>query len=142
MRFQVSQGLLFSSGDLARPRFVVEREKMDEHFPSFDFYGRGNTVTSVQGNLSTSYGHSYYVKVNIGSRYPYELPTVSLPYDSLRSGCPHTYKNDNLCIMRSGQWSTTMSLAFVVAKTAIWLNKYDSWLRNGCRSWPGKGQRH
>jgi hypothetical protein len=41
--------------------------------------------------------------------------------------------------MRSDQWRRHFTVALVVTKTAIWLNKYELWKRNG-RAWPGLGQ--
>jgi len=138
---QFNKDMVFFGSDLDRSRMAVEKEKMKQFFPGFDFYATGGTVTSVQGTISTSYGNSYYVKVIIGSRYPYTLPTVTLPHTTLDSG-PHQFKGSELCLMKSEQWSSTLSLACLVTKAAVWLNKYDSWKRNGKRSWPGKGQKH
>lgn len=138
--FQTNRELVFSGPDLLRPRMTVEREKLMLHFPQFSFYGVNGQPSSVQGNLSTSYGNSYSVRISIPAHYPYELPEVTLPYHTISSGCPHTFVNGKICIMKSAQWTSTFSLAFVVAKTAVWLNKYDYWRMHG--KWPGKQQRH
>ncbi len=140
--FQTNRELAFDSYDLSRPRMAVEKEKMQRHFPSFNFYGSGGRVTSVQGSLHTNYGNKYHVKVVVGSNYPYDTPTVHLPHTTFKSDCPHKFSGDQICIMRNGQWSSSLSLAFVVAKAAIWVNKYDSWISNGQRYWPGRGQLH
>ncbi len=133
--------MVFWGYDLDRPRMAVEKEKLKQFFPGFDFYGTGGQITSVQGTIKTSYGNSYLLKIVLDSNYPYSLPTVTLPYTTLDS-CPHKYSNQELCLMKSEQWSSTLSLACLVAKAAVWLNKYDSWKRNGKRYWPGKGQKH
>jgi ubiquitin-protein ligase len=138
---QFNRDMIFLGNDLSRPRMVVEKEKMRQFFPGFDFYGTQSKITSVQGTISTSYGNSYDIKVIIGPRYPYTLPTVALLYKSLDSG-PHQYNNGEICVLKSEQWSSTLSLACIVAKAAVWLNKYDSWRRNGKKYWPGKGQSH
>ncbi len=142
MSFQANREVIFSSYELSRPRMALEKEKMQMHFPSFDFYATFGRITSVRGYIYTNYDNSYYIKVHVGAKYPYELPEVTLPHTSLELGCPHKFSSDKICIMRSAQWSSSLSLAFVVAKTAIWLNKYDSWIRNGRLRWPGKGQSH
>ncbi len=126
--------------DLSRPRMAVEKEKLVAQFPGFRFYASNGRVSSIQGVLSTSYGNAYNVKIEISPGYPYELPTVWLPNVTVDSECPHRFSGGSLCVMRSDQWSTTFSLAFMVAKTALWLNKYDSWQRGGKRQWPGKDQ--
>jgi ubiquitin-protein ligase len=141
-RFQMSRDLIFAGEDLSRPRWAVEREKMKAKFPGFSFFASDGKVSSVQGYLSTSYGNTYYVKVEVSSGYPYDLPRVNLPYETLDPKCPHRFTSGAVCIMKSDQWTSSFSLAFVVAKAAIWLNKYDSWKRNGKVRWPGKEQPH
>ena len=121
---------------------MVEREKLASHFPGFSFYSQGDRVSSVQGRLRTSYGNYYYVRVGVPPNYPYAMPEIELPQDTIDPSCPHQFTGGRICVMRSAQWSSTLSLAFMVAKVAVWLNKYDSWKRNGRRAWPGKGQEH
>jgi hypothetical protein len=140
--FQANREVIFSGIDLSRSRWTVEHEKLARFFPSIQLYGVDGRVTSAQGYLSTSYGSSYYVNIEIGQRYPYVLPRVCLPYTTVDSACPHRYSDGSICVMKSEQWSSSLSLAFLVAKTAVWLNKYDNWLRTGRTRWPGKGQPH
>jgi len=137
---QVSKDLIFMGADLLRPRMTVEQEKMKSRFPNFQFYAQNGRVNSVKGYLETSYNNSYYVKILISSNYPYDMPKIELPYTSIDSACPHIYTNDRLCVMKSDQWTTTYSIAFMVGKTAVWLNKYDSWKRKGKIRWPGNDQ--
>jgi len=119
---------------------AVEQEKLARFFPGIKLYGSNGRVTSAQGHLSTSYGNSYYISIEIGENYPYDLPRIRLPRTTVAAGCPHVYQNGNICVMKSEQWSTSLSLAFLVAKTAIWLNKYDKWILSGRTRWPGKDQ--
>jgi len=135
-----SRTLIFMDDDLSRPRMAVENEKMKRAFPGMRFYGTDGNITSVQGYLKTSDGNSYYIKIEVPSNYPYVMPTVTLPNTTIAAGCPHRYNTGNLCIMKSEQWSSSYSLAFMVAKAALWINKYDIWKRKG--SWPGKEQQH
>jgi len=137
---EVSRELVFTGADLARPRMVVEQEKMRAKFPGFQFYGSGGNVSSVQGYLTTSDRNRYYVKVIVSSSYPYALPTIELPQHAIDSDCPHKYMSGAICVMKSEQWSSTYSLAFVVARAAVWLNKYDLWRRTGRVRWPGNDQ--
>jgi ubiquitin-protein ligase len=134
--------LAVRGSELSRPRMTVEKEKMAEQFPSFKFYGSFGKVTSVKGYLKTNLKNRYYVKIKISDRYPYVMPKIYLPNERIDSSCPHLYKDNDICVMKSEQWTSSFSLAFMVAKTAIWLNKYDLWKRNGRGRWPGKGQRH
>lgn len=135
-----NRGLVFTGNDFLRPRMAVENEKVKRYFPDFNFYATNGQVTSIQGYLKTSYGNRYYVKIEIPPNYPYSIPKAKLPYTTIDENCPHKYSSHDMCLMTSAQWSQTYSLAFVVAKTAIWLNKYDSWQRNGKRRWPGRSQ--
>ena len=140
MGFQVNKDLIFTGTDLSRPRMTVEKEKLYASCSGFSFYSTASRISSIKGYLSTSYGHRYYVKIKIPENYPYNMPSIWLPYENLDSSCGHLYSDGSICIMKSDQWSTTLSLAFLVKKTAVWLNKYDSWKRNGRRRWPGKDQ--
>jgi hypothetical protein len=57
-----------------------------------------------------------------------------------RADGPHVYVGGSLCLMRARQWTPGLTIAFLVAKTALWLNKYEVWQRTG--SWPGVEQGH
>jgi len=138
--FEANRDIIFTGADLVRSRMAVEQEKLARFFPGVKLYASNGRVTSAQGYLSTSYGSSYYISIDIGQNYPYELPRIRLPYATIGTGCPHIYKDGSICVMKSEQWSTSLSLAFIVAKTAIWLNKYDNWLLSGRKRWPGKDQ--
>jgi ubiquitin-protein ligase len=141
-RFQANPELVLRGSELNRPRMTVEQEKMASQFPSFKFYGSFGKVTAVKGYLQTNFGNSYLIKIKIPDSYPYSMPGISLPYESIDGSCPHVYRNKEICVMKSEQWASSFSLAFMVAKAAIWLNKYDLWKRNGRGRWPGKEQKH
>jgi hypothetical protein len=138
--YQTNRELLFLENDWCWPRWYVERNKLAQAFPGLYVYAVGDQITSVQGNLWTSYGNQYYVTIGIPDGYPYDMPTVSLPYAYIDPDCTHVYSNGNICVMKSDQWSSTMSIAFLVAKVAVWVNKYDSWVCNGKARWPGSDQ--
>lgn len=135
---QVSRDLLFVGDDLNRDRMAVEREKMRRRFPRFAFLGVGATITAVEGPLRTNEGTRYTVRIEVPGSYPYSIPTVRAKTGSIKQSCPHVYADGSLCLMRSAQWSSTYSLAFLVVKTAVWLNKYDRWIATG--RWPGRDQ--
>jgi hypothetical protein len=59
---------------------------------------------------------------------------------AVRADAPHYFNDGSICIMRLDQWRRIYTVALVVAKTAIWLGKYELWKREG--RWPGLGQRH
>jgi len=99
-----------------------------------------DVIVAAEGAIDTQNGNTYGIRIDLAG-FPYTLPKP-LPKDwPPHPDVPHRYNDGSLCIMRSTQWRTTFTVAFVVAKTAIWLAKYELWKRNG-HVWPGKHQRH
>ena len=140
VRVQANRELIFMDSDLYRPRMTVEKEKLYSQFPGFSFYSSGDRPSSIKGYLRTNFGNSYYVRISIPDGYPYSIPRITLPYHTIDASCPHKYSDKEICVMKTEQWTSVYSLAFVVARTAIWLNKYDEWKSKGKRRWPGKDQ--
>lgn len=134
-----NRDLICTGSDLSRPRIAVDNEKVKQFFPQFGFYGAGGSVSAVEGTLQPE-SNSYYVRIELPSDYPYSMPTIWLPYTSLPSNCPHLYSNGSICVMKPEQWSSTYSLAFMIAKTAVWINKFEFWQSEGY--WPGTEQKH
>lgn len=104
--FQVSRDLIFADSDYSRPRMAVESEKLKRHFPAISLYATDNTITSAQGYLHTAEGNWHYIRVDIPSDYPYTLPKLSLPMETIDSSCPHKYESGNICVMKPEQWSS------------------------------------
>jgi len=136
--FQMSPGLCVQPFEAARPRWPLEQEKLSQ-FPSFELFADRGRVTQAQGFLRPSGLRWYAVSVEVPEAYPYSMPEVRLPGCEL-AGAPHCYSGGRLCLMRSGQWSSNFTLAFVVAKTAIWIAKLEVWRDSGV--WPGNEQAH
>ncbi|MBK8945344.1 MAG: hypothetical protein IPM32_08755 [Ignavibacteriae bacterium] len=135
---QVNRDILFIGSDFLEPRIIAEKRKLKMFFPQFEFYGIDKKITSVRGLLTTNLNNSYNVRISVTDSYPYEIPIIELIDFEIDEECPHKYYAGNLCIMRPDHWSSVYSLAYVVARTAVWLNKYDIWRRNGKEEWPGK----
>jgi hypothetical protein len=136
--YMISKELACVEDDLRRPRWIVEKEKLSRFFPQIQIYASGDRVTSIQGSLCTNSQNYYYLRIEVSELYPYVMPKVLLPNFTINPSCPHKFGVDQPCVMRSEQWSNTLSLAFMVAKAAIWLNKYEVWQRT--QRWPGKDQ--
>ncbi|WP_290054349.1 hypothetical protein [Amycolatopsis solani] len=135
MNFQVTRSLLVASeGD----RLAAERAILLQHFPQFTIVGNGKhgRFAVATGTLRTFAGKSYGIKVVAESSYPHVLPDVE-PSGWVPTSNPHMI-GKSLCVMRSNQWQSYMSLAFLVAKSALWLNKYEVFLIR--RIWPGPEQ--
>ena len=121
-------------------RWYYEQEKL-RLFPEFALLGPGyGPIKAAEGVVTTQYNNTYGVRITL-TNYPYALPTIHPKDWTVHLGCKHKFNDGSLCIMRSNQWRKYFTIALVVAKTAIWLNKYELWKRNG-HHWPGLGQRH
>ena len=126
------------TGPDASNRLYAEQEKLRTYFPQFAFARSADGNLFVRGTLRTNSGQSYPIRVVLSSDYPHGIPCI-YP-DGWDSACPHIYRAGNLCIMRPDQWRAFYSIAFAVAKTAIWLNKFEVFKARGY--WPGNEQQH
>ena len=141
MRHRLSPELVVCGRELSRPRMTVERERIASQFSQFHFYMKGGRVAYVAGMLRTNYGPLYWVQVDIRPGYPYSMPRVSLPHHRIEPDCPHKYSPHEICVMKPERWCSVLTIAFIVARAAIWTSKYQNWLRSGPpgqRRWPGK----
>ena len=137
---QVSRELLILGEDLSRPREVVERERLQWAFFGFSLRNEGGLLIA-RGLFSTKFGNKYLARIEAPERrYPYEIPDVWLPNVKLPLTCPHKFADGSLCVLKPAHWKTLYSFAFMAARTAVWLDKYDSWRRTGI--WPGKEPHH
>lgn len=136
---EAADNLLLSPQELQQNRWYIEREKL-RFFPSFAFVGSNGGVSAAEGALDTQFGNTYGIRITLAN-YPSALPVIYPQRWTVHPEAPHKYDNGSLCVMRSNQWRTHFTVALIVAKTAIWLNKYELWKRNG-HQWPGLGQAH
>jgi hypothetical protein len=136
---QAAENLLLSPQELQLNRWYIEREKL-RLFPAFEFLASNGSIVAAEGALDTQYNNSYGIRVVLAN-YPSALPTIHPKGWSVHPDAPHKYNDGSLCVMRAAQWRTHFTVALVVTKTAIWLNKYELWKRNG-HKWPGLGQAH
>jgi ubiquitin-protein ligase len=134
----VPRGLLITDSDSSK-RLYREQQKLTENFRQFSFAKNSRTgELYATGALRTNAGNVYPVRIELPSDYPHSIPSIFAV--GWNSDCPHVYRAGNLCIMRPDQWRSFYSLAFVVAKVAIWLNKFDVYRTRGY--WPGNEQQH
>lgn len=136
--YVVPRSLLITDADASR-RLYLEQQKLAEHFRQFSFAKiSGTNRLCAVGALRTNIGCTYKIQIQLPGDYPHSIPSIfPVGWDST---CPHVYKAGNLCVMRPDQWRPFFSIAFVVAKSAIWLNKFDVYHTRGY--WPGNEQRH
>ncbi len=120
-------------------RWYYEQVRLGS-FPAFSLLRRDGVIVAAEGAIDTQNNNTYGIRIDL-TNFPYALPKPFPRGWALHPDVPHKYNDGSLCIMRSAQWRTNFTIAFVVAKTAIWLAKYEIWKRNG-HVWPGKHQRH
>ena len=120
-------------------RWYYEREKL-RLFPSFVLRGVAGQISAAEGAIDTQNGNTYRLRIAL-TNYPFALPKIYPSGWSIHPEAPHKFNDGSICIMRSAQWRQQFTIALVVAKSAIWLGKYEIWKRNGHR-WPGLGQSH
>lgn len=121
-------------------RWAIEQQKLNEFFPNVKLVGNAGKVTAAVGTLDTHARNTYGIRVEL-TNFPYSMPRVFVRDYPLHPDTPHKFKDGSLCTMRSDQWRFHFSVAMVLAKTAVWLGKYEIWKSNGHR-WPGRGQAH
>ncbi|MEG3925398.1 MULTISPECIES: hypothetical protein [unclassified Microcoleus] len=137
----INRGLIFLGNDLSRDRMAVESEKIKRYYPQFAFKASKGSIKAVEGYLKTADENYYLVSIEISLEYPYKMPSIKLLERTIEPDCPHRYPmSGNLCVMKPEQWTSNYSLAYMVSKAAIWVNKYDVWQRT--KKWPGKEQAH
>lgn len=120
-------------------RWYYEREKL-RLFPDFVLLGTNGQITAAEGALDTQYNNTYGIRITLRN-YPHALPKIYPKEWSIHPKSPHKFNDGSLCVMRSCQWRKHFTIALIVAKTAIWLGKYELWKRDDHR-WPGLSQRH
>ena len=134
-----NRDLILAPAEMGTNRWYYEQQRL-RLFPAFALLSRNGQIASAEGAVDTQNGNTYGIRIVL-ERYPDALPKIIpigwTPYP----GVDHIYSDDSLCIMRSSQWRRYFTVALVVAKTAIWLGKYEIWKRNG-HVWPGLGQAH
>jgi ubiquitin-protein ligase len=121
-------------------RMYYEQTKLHSAFPQFSLRAAGSNITAAEGRLQTNAGRSYGIRVELPTGYPFSMPSVRPLGWSPESGTGHVYNSNTLCVMRESQWRPTFTIAFMVAKAAIWVNKYEVWRTD--RVWPGAQQSH
>lgn|GEM_PF-2540616 len=141
MNYRVTSSLLVGPG-AAVDRLREERRILRKHFPGFVLKKkiiRVRKIAEVVGRIRTRSGRSYGIRIVLPRGYPHVLPVI-LPDGWRPKPNPHLLVGGALCVMKDSQWTSSMSIAFLVAKASLWLHKYDVYLEKGI--WPGRQQPH
>ena len=133
--FIVSEKLVILPEERHTNRFFVEQEKLKQSFPQFKLTANNGVVNGCAGYLRTNVGSTYNIKISVDGSYPGKMPTVETVGWTIVAGCPHNYGATRPCVYASGLWRNFNTMAFLISKTALWLNKYEIWKKN--RVWTG-----
>ena len=134
--FLVSEKLVILPEERHEDRFYVEQRKLKDTFPQFKIVAESGNIIGCKGYLTTNLGKDYGFRVWFKEPYPSNMPYVETIGWTVKNGCPHTNSSTNPCVYHSRYWRNFNTMAFMVAKCALWANKYDLWLRTG--RWSGK----
>lgn len=133
---QVGESLIIVANP-NKTRVAQEIEKINFFFGNrFTIYGTKEAITSVKGTLRGK----YTIEILVSNNFPYEMPKVYVRNLAISRDCPHFYFDNSLCYMHPNQWDTSLSIAFVITKAAIWLAKYENWVTS--KIWLGNHLSH
>lgn len=95
---------------------------------------------AVKAAMQTSVGNLYAAVIHFPN-YPNQMPKVFITQPALRASCPHRYTDGNICYLLHSMWNPGRhNVAFVLARLAKWLNKYEVWCVKNY--WPGAEVKH
>ena len=130
--------LVLSGVTDAGVRMHHEQELLHRYFPDFELVRERSTQNYVARGVVSTELNLYAIRVRAPRNYPYAMPDI-IPVGWKARG-PHIYASGHLCVMQSDQWRNSYTLAFMVAKAAVWINKFEIFRTGG--KWPGNEQVH
>jgi len=139
----MSASLIIQPSEAHADRWWVESRKLRAAFPDAALVGADGRVTGAVATLTTNVGGRYGIRVDLRGRYPHHLPSVFPRGWSPVPLCPHLYTYDTgpaLCVLHPRRWSSRYTVAYLLTKAALWLNKYEVWQVTG--RWPGRDAHH
>jgi hypothetical protein len=122
----------------------VQRVQLDilramEHFPNIESHTTPLGGVYIKALLQTSVGQVYVLSVTFAG-YPSEMPKVTV-ITPVVTHQKHMYTAGHICYMHPSVWNPAKhDLKYVLAQTAVWLNKHEVYKQKGV--WPGPGLAH
>ena len=114
-------------------RIRWEIQQAIEHFPNIESYPTTDGGIYIKALLQTSVGQVYVVAMTFVG-YPSEMPKVGVTPAVTHT--KHIYSDGHICYMHPSVWNPAKhDLKYVLAQTAVWLNKHEVYKRKGI--WPG-----
>jgi hypothetical protein len=134
----------FSGSKSGLARQAIEEELIDDCFDSIgigkDEHGR---IIALSGSVVCASSEVRDFLISVPKGYPYKPPealAVGWPITGWTQEIRHSYNEKKMCLFHPNSWSSRRTLAYVVTKTYVWIQKYDIYRSTG--SWPGLGQAH
>ena len=121
------------------PRIRHEIQEATQHFPNIEAYATTSGGLFIKAVMQTSVGHVYVIQVTFEG-YPSAMPKVLVVTPAVTHST-HIYTDGHICYMHPLVWNPGKHrLLYVLAQTAVWLNKHEIFkIRN---VWPGPGLPH
>lgn len=120
-------------------RIAREVRQAAEHFLYVEAHPTNEGGVYVKAGLQTSMPNLYVVAISFHG-YPNEMPKVHVTKPALASS-PHRYPDGRICYMHPNYWNPGLhNLKYVLAQVAVWLNKYDVYVKTG--NWRGPEIKH
>lgn len=120
-------------------RIRTEIQAALEHFPNIESYSTTDGGIYIKAALQTSVGQMYIVMVTFAG-YPSTMPRVIVVTPTVKHSV-HMYQGGYLCYMHPNFWNPARhDLRYVLAQTAVWLNKHEIYMAKGV--WPGPSLAH
>lgn len=123
--------------DVQRIRWEIQKAK--EHFPNIEVHTTIDGSIFIKVLLQTSVGQMYVLSVTFVG-YAAEIPKVTVLSPAVTHN-EHRYTGGNICYMHPSLWNPSKhDLLYVLAQSAVWLNKHEIFIRKGV--WPGPELAH
>jgi hypothetical protein len=121
------------------PRIRLEIQQAMAHFPNIETYPTGGGGIYIKAVLQTSLGQVYVLSMTFVG-YPSEMPKVTVITPPITHRL-HMYNAGHICYMHPDRWNPARhDVKFVLAQTAVWLNKNDVYKQRNV--WPGPALAH
>lgn len=139
-RMQVEIQLVEEWCTALKPKFFASPHRSTNGIDGIEY-----TVELTEGTL---FGTRHVtLQLEVPEHYPSEIPRIYIPqmeYPRDWDGNAHMYRDSqnmiHMCIFFPEDWTMDHTLACMMVRSTVWLNKYVIYRETGV--WPGKGQAH
>lgn len=120
-------------------RIRREIQQAMEQFPNIEIHTTIDGSIFIKALLKTSVGQMYVISVTFAG-YAAEIPRVTVLSPTVKHN-EHIYTGRHICFMHPSLWNPAKhDLVYVLAQSAVWLNKHEVYKQTGI--WPGPALAH